>query len=143
MLMPYTRNWLHLIWSTKNRQPLLAKSFRQKAFYHMRENAQSKGFYIDHINGTANHVHLLISLPAKVSLSDWVRLVKGESSNWINKQDFIKIRFGWQEEYIGISYNESDLNIVREYIRNQEEHHKLQSFEEEYQLLLEKYGFLV
>ena len=139
--MPYTRIWLHLIWSTKQRQPLLADSFRNQIFQHIRENAKTKNLYVDHINGTSDHVHLLISLPAHISLSEWVRLIKGESSRWINLQGWLHGKFAWQEEYIAISYHESELGNVRNYIRNQEEHHRLQTFQEEYQRFLEKYDF--
>ena len=70
-----------------------------------------------------------------------MQLIKGESSHWINKQGFIKEHFEWQDEYFGVSVSESMLDKVRQYIRNQEEHHKHKSFQEEYDEFIRLYGF--
>jgi putative transposase len=70
-----------------------------------------------------------------------MQLIKGESSNWINKNKLVQGRFEWQDEYIAVSVSESMINKVRDYIKNQEEHHRRKSFAEEYDEFIAKYEF--
>jgi putative transposase len=70
-----------------------------------------------------------------------MQLIKGESSFWINKNSLIRCKFEWAEEYFGISISESHLPKVREYIKNQEQHHKIKTWDEEYDALIIEYGF--
>tara|TARA_R110000737_G_scaffold353433_2_gene405295 strand:- start:13835 stop:14065 length:231 start_codon:yes stop_codon:yes gene_type:complete len=70
-----------------------------------------------------------------------MQLIKGESSFWINKNKLTQEKFEWQDEYFAVSVSESKLNKVRDYIRNQEEHHKRNTFQEEYEAFIIKYGF--
>lgn len=70
-----------------------------------------------------------------------MQLIKGESSFWINKNQLTQQKFDWQDEYFAVSVSESILDKVRNYIKNQEEHHRKKSFQEEYDEFLEKYGF--
>ncbi len=139
--MPYTRIWVHLIWSTKNREPVLGKEIRQSLFTHIRENARAKDIYLDFINGHVDHIHSLISLGADQSIAKVAQLLKGESSHWANQQQLIPAKLEWQDEYIAVSVSDSIVDIVREYIKNQEEHHRKKSFAEEYDDLLREYGF--
>ena len=107
----------------------------------MRENAIDKDIYIDFINGYCEHVHCLISLGSGQNIDKILMLLKGESSHWINKNKFLQKKFEWQDEYFAVSVNESAVNRVRDYIKNQEEHHKKRSFQEEYNEFMRKYGF--
>lgn len=108
---------------------------------HIKSNAVKKDIYIDSIDGGKEHLHLLISLGAKQSASNVAQLLKGESSFWTNLEKLTKRKFEWQDEYFAISVSESLLPRVRKYIRNQEEHHKLKPFSEEYDEFIRKYGF--
>ena len=139
--MPYINIWIHTIWSTKNRFPFLHETIRPQIFAHIRENADRKGIHLDFINGHKEHVHSLISLNADQSIAEVARLLKGESSNWINKQKLTSTHFNWQEEYMAVSVSYSAVNKVRDYIKNQEEHHRKMTFKEEYELFIKKYGF--
>lgn len=139
--MPYINIWIHLIWSTKNRQPFLKKELKSKIISHIKENAKNKNIYLDFINGDTDHIHTLISLKADQSISKIAHLLKGESSHWVNQNHLTKTEFAWQEEYIAVSVSHSAVNKVRNYIKNQEEHHRKKSFPEEYQLFIDKYGF--
>jgi REP element-mobilizing transposase RayT len=139
--MPYIKIWIHLIWSTKNRHPFLGKQILSKVISHIRENANKKEIYLDFINGHVDHIHTLISLKADQSIAKVAHLIKGESSHWVNENHLTAMEFGWQEEYIAVSISHSAVNRVREYIKNQEEHHRKKTFAEEYQLFIEKYGF--
>ena len=140
--MPFVKVYLHCVWSTKNRIPYLDSiELRQKVWNHIRENAIQKGIYIDFINGYSDHCHCLISLGVDQNIQKVIQLIKGESSFWINKNELTKDKFQWQEEYFAVSVSESILDKVREYIKNQEEHHKKKSFQEEYDEFILKYGF--
>ncbi len=83
--MPYIRVWIHLVWSTKNREPTLRSNIRGKVFQHIRGNAKEKKIRIDCINGIVDHIHLLVSLSADRALSKMVQLIKGEASHWVNE----------------------------------------------------------
>jgi len=141
--MPYVRIWVHLIWSTKERRPLLIESLRETVFTHMKENAAKKEIYLDSINGVADHVHTLISLKSDQTIAKVAQLLKGESSHWINSQTLCNSKFEWQDEYIAVSVSESNADNIRRYIRNQEEHHRVKSFGEEYDQFNKDYRFLV
>lgn len=139
--MPYIKIWIHLIWSTKNREPLLQKPVRSKVISHICENALAKGIHVDFSNGYVDHIHSLISLKANQSIAEVAHLLKGESSYWINKNSIVKPKFSWQDEYIAASISHSSVNKVRDYIRNQENHHKKVTFAEEFRLFMDRYGF--
>ncbi len=139
--MPYIKIWIHLIWTTKERQPLLKKEIRLKIFNHIRENALSKGIHLDFINGYTDHVHTLISLKSDQMIAKVAQMLKGESSHWINQTELLNVKFEWQDEYIAVSVSESIVDKVREYIKNQEAHHRKKSFSEEYREFMKKYGF--
>lgn len=141
--MPYVRIWIHLIWSTKNRKPILNDELREKVFSHMKENAQKKEIYLDTINGASDHVHSLVSLKSDQTIAKVSQLLKGESSYWVNDQNIVNGKFEWQDEYIAVSVSESMVDKMREYIRNQKEHHRTKTFNEEYQEFLHNYGFLM
>jgi len=139
--MAYVKNWLHCVWGTKNRHPYLIGDIKTEVIKHILDNAKSKNIYIDSMGGFTEHIHCLISLNPEMSLSNVIQLIKGESSYWINKKKITRFRFSWATEYFGLSVSESQLNNVRNYIRNQEEHHKRESWDDEYNKLITEYGF--
>ena len=140
--MPYIKVWIHFVWSTKHRIPFMkTREMRQTVFNHIRENAKEKGIYIDFINGYTDHVHCLISLGIDQSMSKIMQLLKGESSFWINKNGICEEKFEWQDEYFAVSVSESIVDRVRNYIKRQEEHHQKKTYAQEFDELIEKYGF--
>ena len=139
--MPWIKVWLHLVWSTKERFPYLNDDIRSEVFEHIRANAREKGIFIDFINGYVDHVHCLISLGSDQTIAGVMQAIKGESSFWINKNHLTKARFAWQEEYFVVSVATSEIDRVRKYIKNQEEHHKAVSFDQEFESFLIKAGF--
>ncbi|WP_008585033.1 IS200/IS605 family transposase [Niabella soli] len=142
MLMPFVKVYLHFVWSTKNRYPFLnSKDLRIKVWDHIRENAKSKGIFIDTINGHTDHCHCLVSLGADQTIQKTMQLIKGESSFWINKSELTPEKFEWQDEYFVVSVSESIVDKVRAYIKNQEDHHKKKTFQNEYEDFIDKYGF--
>jgi putative transposase len=140
--MPYTRVWIHYVWSTKNRQPVLTAPFRDPLFEHIRLNARLKNIHLDKVNGYHDHVHCLVSLGSDQTIEKTVQLLKGESSFWFNnKSGFRTNKLEWQDEYFAISVGESKLDIVRNYIDNQVAHHQKKTFAEEYDEFIRRYNF--
>jgi len=140
--MPFIKIYIHLVWSTKNREPYFnTKEKRQMVWHHIRENAREKGIFIDFINGYSDHCHCLISLGIDQNIQKIIQLIKGESSFWINKNRITEGKFEWQDDYFAVSISESMVEKVRDYIRNQEEHHKIKTFAQEYDEFMLKYGF--
>lgn len=92
------------------------------------------------VGGTSNHIHIFFGFRANESLSDLVKEVKRCSSKWINQNRMTRIRFEWQEGYGAFSYSKSHVDRVIDYIKGQEEHHKRQTFGEEYMQTLNDFG---
>lgn len=120
---------------------LSTTEIRQQVWQHIRENAKEKSIFINFINGYADHCHCLISLGTDQTMSKVMQLVKGESSFYINKHNLCSGKFEWQDEYYAVSVGFSALEQVREYIKNQEEHHKQTTFQNEFDAFISKYGF--
>ncbi|OQX76670.1 MAG: transposase [Bacteroidetes bacterium 4484_276] len=139
--MPHLRVWIHYVWSTKKRKPLMTKNIRRQIFDHIRENAKTKNIHLDFINGYTEHVHCLISMNANQTLAEIAQLIKGESSFWINKNKLTREKFGWQRRYWAVSVSHSDVDRVRDYIKNQESHHQQQTYAKEVDEIVEKFGF--
>jgi REP element-mobilizing transposase RayT len=139
--MSHTKITIHLVWATKRRDPSIRKEFKSALIDHIKAHATEKGVFVIMINCHFDHVHCLISLQADQNVTNVVHQLKGESSHWINQQKLVVGRFAWQEGYFAVSVSESGLERVKEYIRNQEEHHRKKTFEDEYQEFLMAYGF--
>lgn len=140
--MPFVNVYIHFVWSTKNREPFLeTKEIRDKVWFHIRENAKKKGIFVDFVNGYSQHCHCLVSLGVDQTISNIMQLIKGESSHWINKEGLTKEKFEWQDEYYGVSVSESLIEKVRNYIKNQEAHHAIHSYNDEIDNLIIKNGF--
>jgi len=137
--MPHTycTNLIHCVFSTKGRHDLIADDLRERLFAYLFGISKNLGIEILALGGTANHVHLLMALPAKQSLSFAVRDLKANSSRWMSENC---PRFSWQEGFGAFSVSPSQAAAVKKYIRNQAEHHKKRNFEEEFLLLLKKSG---
>ncbi len=139
--MAFVKIWVHFVWTTKKRHPFIQKIVKEKLINHIRENAISKDIYVDSMDGDKEHLHALISLGSSQSVADVARLLKGESSHWVNNNDLVQGQFEWQDEYFAVSVSESVVPKVRNYINRQEEHHRVKPFSEEYDEFMRKYGF--
>lgn len=141
--MSYIRMWIHLVFATKDREPLLSKEIRYKVHEHIIQNCKEKSIYLQAINGYTDHLHCLISLGREQSISKVTQLIKGESSFWINKHQLTETNFMWQDDYFAVSVSESSLQKVINYIKNQEIHHAKKSFDDEVKEFEKLYGFKV
>lgn len=139
--MAFVRIWVHCVWATKKRHHFLTSEIKKSIIDHLKENAGYKSIYIDAINGHSNHLHCIISLGPEQSISKVMQLIKGESAFWINKNKITGSKFEWADEYYAVSVSESQLQNVRVYIANQEEHHKKKSWDDEYNEFIKAYGF--
>ena len=138
--MSYIKVYVHYVWTTKDRYPFLSDSVRSQIFAHIRENAKKKNIYIDFINGYTEHVHVLVSLNDDLSIGKIAQLIKGESSFWINQMKLTVNKFEWQDEYLAIGVGDDKIDVVRNYIAKQAEHHQRVSFAAEYNKFIERYG---
>ena len=139
--MPWIKVWLHFVWSTKERYPYLTDEIRPRVLDHIREKARAKNIHIDFINGWLDHIHCLISLGSDQTIEEIMKLIKGESSHWVNKNKLTAPRFAWQNDYFVASVSESNLRKVRKYIAEQEQHHSTISSAEEFDSFLFRAGF--
>jgi REP element-mobilizing transposase RayT len=127
----YSSIWLHLVWSTKDRNPLLQKRIRHTVFNTIRKCGEDINIAIDHINGVDDHIHVLASVLPTHAASTVVKHLKGPSSKWINDQQLCDEYFEWQVGFSAFSVSPTQLDKVRAYIRNQEQHHAKTTFADE------------
>ena len=136
--MSYIRVHIHSVFGTKHRFPTLEPGKRDHLFNHISENAKSKNILIDTLNGCEDHVHILIKLNACQSIGQVMQLIKGESSKWANDQKLFDHPLIWARGYFATSVSRLSLNKVREYIKNQEDHHRKVTYYDEYIKLLKE-----
>ncbi len=142
--MSWVRVYIHIVFSTKNRESFLnSKELRKKVFQHIKQHAEEKGIWLDCVNGWQEHAHCLISLGKEQTISKVAQLIKGESSFWINQHKLTESKFNWQDDYWAVGVSESNLDSVRKYIHTQEEHHSKKSFTEEVNEFMKKYGWSI
>ena len=131
---------VHLVFSTKNREPWLALALRPSLPAYLAEVARSTGCGCHRVGGVFDHVHLAITLARTITVATVVETVKTSSSKWIKTQSPTVPGFAWQRGYGAFSVGPSDRDTLCSYIDNQEEHHRMRSFQDEYRTFLTKYG---
>jgi len=139
MANTYTQLYVHLVFATKERCPVLTDDRQNEIYAYITALVRDNDSYLFAIGGTDDHLHLLISLHPSHSVSDMARIVKANSSRIINKKEWLKRRFSWQEGYGAFTCSQSNLDQVIHYIKHQKEHHSKQTFLDEYKDLLFKY----
>ncbi|HEY1663162.1 MAG TPA: IS200/IS605 family transposase [Verrucomicrobiae bacterium] len=139
MAHTFTNLLTHVIFSTKDRQPLLNTDLKARLFPYLGGIIREHGGKALTINGPSDHIHILASLAAKHSLSDLMRELKADSSGWIHKNFPDQKSFAWQIGYGAFSVSHSNLSEVEKYITNQEEHHRNISFQEEFVAFLKRH----
>ena len=136
----FTSVLVHCVWSTKNREPSLHSKLRERSWSYLCGIASEKKMKALAVGGAADHVHMLVSLPATISVAKAVQLLKGNSSKWIH-ETFSEMRsFEWQEGYGAFSVGVSAIDAAVAYIRNQAEHHQKRTFREEFKAMLRRHG---
>ncbi len=129
----------HVVFSTKQREPMLRDDWRPRLHEYLGGTVNGLGARSEMVGGTANHVHLLFELKATHTLANFMRELKKASSMWVHNE--IPLRnFAWQEGYAAFTVSASGLEEVRRYIENQEEHHHQRSFRDELKIMLQRSG---
>ncbi len=131
---------VHVIFSTKERRPLLDAVARPQLHAYLATVARNAGSEAFRIGGVADHVHLAIRLSRTITIADLVETLKTSSSKWAKAQSPDLADFSWQRGYGCFSVGPTDLDALCAYIDNQEEHHRTRTFEEEFRVFLKKYG---
>lgn len=137
----FVRIFVHLVWSTKNWRHFITSGLRPQLFQHFREYFKLNKIHFDSIGIQPGQVHLLVGVRSDQKIDDIVKLIKGESSHWINSDNLIHSKFSWQEGYGAFSVSSHNLDGIRDYIRNQDEHHRKRSFREELEAILVQHQF--
>jgi|SRR5690554_4220499 len=128
--------WIHAIWRTKGSLPLLKSLYENRIYNYIKDQFTEMECPVKAINGVENHIHILFQLNQKRSIAEVMKQAKGSCSHYINSEDIIPQKFAWQTGYAAFSVSESIVPKVQSYIKKQKEHHKKQSFSEEYDSLL-------
>jgi putative transposase len=136
----YTNILIHALFSTKDRHPWLNPEVKAELFPYLGGTIDHLGGQSLLVNGPANHVHMLFVQPASLSLADLIEKVKANSSGWVKKRWPNCKAFAWQTGYTAFSVSKSQTQRVKQYIENQEAHHRQVSFEEELVAFLQKQG---
>ena len=136
----YTQIIYHLVYSTRDRRPVLDSERHEELFRYIWGVVNNRKGHLFRINGTADHIHILTSLHPAQSLSDFVKDIKLASSKWIKENAVFADFSGWQKGYGAFTHSVNDKNDLIEYIKSQKEHHRVRTFKEELIDLLNKAG---
>ena len=131
---------LHIVFSTKNREPWLDSDVRPRMHAYLATICRDLGTELVHVGGVTDHVHIVTTLPGTVSQANLVEQIKKVSSKWIKTLDARYRGFFWQRGYGAFSVSPSQLEAVLEYVGTQQEHHRTRTFQEEYRELLRRHG---
>jgi REP element-mobilizing transposase RayT len=140
MAHTYSSIYFHYIFATKNLQKIIKDDLRKRLWAFMGGIARKNDMDALSIGGVEDHVHLLLSLPTRISISKAIQLIKGGSSHWIHTAFPQYQDFRWQEGYGVFSVSRSRIDNLQKYIKTQREHHRMRSFREEYVAFLIKHG---
>jgi len=136
----YTQLYVHCVFAVKYRACLLQTTWDEKLRLYITATIQNDGHKMLAINNMPDHLHFLVGLNPKQSISEMMRFAKGDSSEWINKEKLTPDKFHWQEGYGAFSNSKSQVDSVVKYIANQQEHHKKTTFLDEYRNMLNNAG---
>jgi putative transposase len=140
MANTFTQIYIHLIFAVKHRMNSIKNENRIELYKYITGIIKKKNQKLLSVNGTNNHIHILIGMKPDTKLSDLVRDIKSNSCKFINEKKWTLGRFEWQEGFGAFSYSQSQIPVIAKYIENQEHHHKKKSFKEEYLEMLAKYN---
>jgi putative transposase len=136
----YTQLYIHFVFAVKYRNAVIHNEWENRLQKYITGIVQNNGHKLLAVNTMPDHVHLFVGLNPKQSISDLMKLVKGDSSEFINKEGFTRRKFYWQEGYGAFSNSRTQIDGVVRYILNQKEHHAKKTFREEYMDILKDYA---
>ena len=141
-IMPdtFSQIYIQYVFAVKRRENLIKPSFQDELYKYIAGIVEGKDQKSLAVNGMPDHVHVLVGLKPAMRISDLIRDIKNNSTNFINEKGILKQKFSWQEGYGAFSYSESNFGNVIDYIKNQKEHHKKKTFRQEYLGFLKKFN---
>lgn len=140
MPQSFNKIWIHAVWATKERTPLIHSSVEQKVYKFIRNQLREIGCPVRIINGMPDHIHCLFLLNPQKSIAEVIKQIKGSSSHYINHNNLISQKFSWQNGYAAFSVSASVVEKVFLYIENQKLHHRKNTYEQEVDDFLKLYG---
>ena len=140
MAQSLVQNYLHIIFSTKHRQPLIFKNVQDELYNYMGGICNNLECQPLKLGGYSDHIHVLCMLSKKITLIKLIEDIKSSSSKWMKTKSESLKNFYWQDGYGAFSVNPTQVEIVKGYIENQERHHTKQTFQDEYRAFLKKYN---
>jgi REP element-mobilizing transposase RayT len=129
----------HIVFSTKGRRPLISPEFQPRLFEYIGGIVRNHAGALVAAGGIPDHVHLLVSMGRTVAVADMVRLIKSNSSTWVN-EDIGDRDFHWQDGYGAFAVSYSNVDQVKHYLANQEDHHRVRTFQDEFREILRRHG---
>jgi putative transposase len=135
----YVQQRAHLVWSTRRREPIIVPGLRSRLWSYVGGIIRHYGGVMLAIGGTADHIHIYVDYPKTIALSQFVNVIKSNSSKWVNDERLTRIPFHWQSGYGAFSVSRNGDKALQDYIENQEEHHNTMSFPEEFVRLLRRH----
>ena len=139
MASTYTSLTYHIVFSTKHRRPSLTDAIRSETYNYIAGIIANKHGQVLEMGGVPDHIHLVTSCSPTIALADFVRDIKANSSKWL-REDKGRRDFQWQTGYGAFSVSRSQIDAVQQYVRNQPEHHRKRSFEDEFRDILKRHG---
>jgi len=139
MANTYTQIHIQAIFAVKDRTSLIRSEWENELYKYITGIIQNHEHKLLQINGMPDHLHVFFGMRPKQSVSELLKIIKRESSRWINEKGFLKSKFSWQEGYGAFSYGKSQVSDVIEYVRNQKEHHRKKTFIQEYTEFLDAF----
>jgi len=136
----YTKLSYHIVLGTKHRQPSIDPAWRDELYAYMGGIVREEGCQLIDAGGMPDHVHLPVIAKPVVAVSHLLMKMKANSSHWVSTTKTAPAKFEWQEGYGAFTVSESQIPAVKQYIANQEEHHRKLAFQDEFAMLLERHG---
>ena len=136
----FSQIYIQIVFAVKGRQNLIHSTFEEEVYKYISGIVSGKRQKSLAVNGMEDHIHILVGLKPSMCISDLVRDIKNNSTNFINKHNWLRTKFSWQEGFGAFSYSHSQLTTVIRYIQNQKGHHATKSFGEEYTRLLQRFN---
>jgi REP element-mobilizing transposase RayT len=133
------KNYIHIVFSTKNRKPIIYESIEEELFSYIGGVCNQLDCHVIGVGGYLDHIHILCMLSKKIALMKLVEEIKTHSSKWIKNQGYEYRNFYWQTGYGAFSTKPNEVDIVANYIGNQKAHHTKRTFKQEYKIILDKY----
>lgn len=135
----FSQIYIQIVFAVKGRENLIANSWKSELHKYIAGIIKGKGHKPIIVNGMPDHIHVFVGLKPAMAISELVRDIKNNSTNFVNDRRLVKGKFSWQESYGAFSYSHSHIGKVYEYIFNQEKHHQKKTFKQEYIEFLKKF----